>query len=271
MSDIQHKIQNINSLERYAGGNTCVHRLHPMVKLVGASVYIVAVVSFDRYAFVPLVPFVFYPVILMSLAEIPWSALLKRVAVALPFCLFAGISNIAFDRSPLLYLAGFPVTSGAVSFFVILFRTFLCVLVVLILISTTPLTELAAQFRRLRVPEILVTVFEMTWRYIGTLLGEASSMFTAYMLRSPSKKGIEMRHMGSFVGHLLLKSFDRAERVYNAMKCRGYAVSRSFRQGRKLCRADFAYLFLVCALCLFFRLCDAQSILSRWIERLLSC
>lgn len=31
-----------------------------------------------------------------------------------------------------------------------------------------------------------------------------------------------MKDMGIFVGQLLLKSFDRAESIYVAMKCRGY-------------------------------------------------
>jgi len=52
-------------------------------------------------------------------------------------------------------------------------------------------------------------------------------MNIAYLLRSPDKKGIEMRDMGSFAGQLLIHSFDRAEQVYNAMKCRGYTSGYS--------------------------------------------
>ncbi len=62
-------------------------------------------------------------------------------------------------------------------------------------------------------PDIFVTLFEMTYRYIAVLMGEASSMYTAYMLRSTERKGLQMRHMGSFVGQLFIRSYDRAERV----------------------------------------------------------
>jgi cobalt/nickel transport system permease protein len=62
----------------------------------------------------------------------------------------------------------------------------------------------------------------MTWRYLSVLLGEASAINTAYMLRSPGSRGIKMKDMGSFLGQLLLRSIDRAERVYAAMKCRGF-------------------------------------------------
>ena len=47
-------------------------------------------------------------------------------------------------------------------------------------------------------------------------------MYTAYALRAPGQKGIKMKDMGSFTGQLILRSFDRAERVYQAMKCRGF-------------------------------------------------
>ena len=54
------------------------------------------------------------------------------------------------------------------------------------------------------------------------LLNEAVSMHTAYTLRTDNQKGIKMRDMGSFLGQLLLRSTDRAEQVYYAMKCRGF-------------------------------------------------
>jgi hypothetical protein len=93
---------------------------------------------------------------------------------------------------------------------------------VLILIATTPWPKLSVQLRCFHVPPILVTLLEMSYRYIAVLLGEVQSMYTAYKLRSCGMKGIAMAHMGSFVGRLFLRSADRADRVYAAMKCRGY-------------------------------------------------
>lgn len=269
MSDIEAKLSGLASLERIAGGDSAVHRLHPMVKLLSAATYLVAVVSFDRYAFGRLVPYVFYPAVLMAAAGVPHAALLRRAAVALPFCLFAGVSNVVFDRAPLLYLAGVPVSGGVVSLLTILFRAYLCVMAALLLVSTTPFTELSAELRRLRVPGILVTVFEMTYRYIGALLSEALSMYTAYALRGPKGKGVALRDAGSFVGHLLLKSFDRAERVYAAMKCRGYSLAHTFRERRGATPADALFLCAVCGASVLLRLVDVPALLAGFIERLM--
>jgi cobalt/nickel transport system permease protein len=87
---------------------------------------------------------------------------------------------------------------------------------------------------------------EMIYRYIGVLMEEVHSMTTAYALRSGGKKALEMRHMGSFLGMLLLRGFDRAERVYAAMLCRGYSLRQIPRSPRPFRRGDAVALALVC-------------------------
>lgn len=263
MAAMASKISELYSLEQLSALDTPIHHIHPLAKLLGTAVYLLCIVSFDRYAFSRLLPYLFYPAVLMSLADIPYGMIARRTLVALPFCLFAGLSNLIFDRAVLLRLGTVAITSGTASFFSILLKTPLCVAAVLILVASTPFMELTNQLRRLRVPAALVSLFEMTYRYIGTLVEEASSMYTAYRLRSGGGKGLQMRHMGSFVGQLLLKSFARAERVYHAMQCRGYAL-RDPRSGRRrLNAADYAFLLLVCGSSVLFRLIDIPELLGR--------
>lgn len=256
MADMRSKIQEIYALEQLAAGTTPVHRLHPGAKLLVTFVYIITVVSFDRFRLRQLVPFLFYPAILMSLSDTPWRLILRRVALSLPFVLLAGLSNVLFDRAPVLYFGSITITSGMVSFASILLRTFLTVFALALLMAVTPLLELTVALRRIHVPELLITMFEMTYRYIGVLIGEAYSMTTAYQLRHRTAKGLELRHMGSFVGSLLLRSFDRAGRIYSAMKCRGYG--RPYRQpeARPWRTADIMYTLAVCSLCLICRFVD---------------
>ena len=264
---MKNMIQELYSLEQLAGGSSCVHRLHPDMKLLTTVVYIITVVSFDRYAFGRLIPYVFYPSLLMALSETPYSMLLKRFLIALPFCLFAGISNILFDRTPAFAARAITVNYGVVSFFTILFRTYLCVMAVLLLVSVTPLAQITNSMRRLRIPSLFIVMFEMTYRYIGVLFEEAYSMYTAYSLRSVNgrsvnRKGIIMKDMGSFIGQLLLRSIDRAERVYNAMKCRGYVLSTLPQSGRKIKWQDSIFALAVCLLCAVFRVVNVNALLS---------
>ena len=253
---IKNKVQALYALEQLSGGNTCVHQLHPMVKLLSTLFFIFAVVSFGRYDFERLIPYIFYPTLLMVLSETPYTMLLKRFLIAFPFCLFAGITNILFDRQTAFVINNITVSYGIISFFTILFRAYLCVMAVLVLVSITPLAEITKTMRRLRVPYIFVTMFEMVYRYIGLIFDEVYSMYIAYSLRSTNKKGINIGDMGNFVGQLLLRSFDRADRVYNAMKCRGYAFCKLPENKRKMEIKDIVFLVIVCSLCVVFRFID---------------
>lgn len=122
---------------------------------------------------------------------------------------------------------------------------------VLILIATTSLPKISYQLLSIKVPKIIVEQIMLTYRYISVLLEQVSNMYTAYILRAPASKGIKMKDMGIFVGQLLLKSFDRAESIYVAMKCRGYDGNYLYAKPSPIQKGDWLFLVLVSgALCL---------------------
>jgi len=253
MADLGARVHELRALDNLSIGQTAVHRLHPMAKLLSAVIFIVFVVSFGRYDFVYLTPYLFYPFMMMALAELPYKLLLTRMLIALPFCLFAGLSNVIFDRAAAFTVGGVTISLGVLSLATILLKMYLSVMAALILVATTSFTELTIQLRRLHVPVTFVMVFEMTFRYIGVLLEEVYSMTVAYRLRSGTKKALDMQHMGSFVGQILLRGFDRAERVHAAMRCRGYSLKHIPPARRRFLASDAIALAAVCVLSLSLR------------------
>jgi cobalt/nickel transport system permease protein len=264
MKNFSSKVNEIYSLEQFSSMDTVVHRLHPFVKISATFFYIILVVSFDRYAFSRLVPYVFYPVIIMALAEIPYSLIGSRLLLALPFTMFAGISNILFDQTILFRILGVGISYGVVSFMTLVFRALLCVAAILILVATTPFTSLTGQLRRMKIPEVFIILFEMTYRYIGSLIEETTIMITAYQLRRNSNKGIDMKHMGSFVGQLLIRSFDKAQMVYDAMKCRGYGMVARYMTKVRLTAMDYGFLLIACGLPLLLRFVDVSQVFQKF-------
>jgi len=246
MADLSARVHELRALENLSAKQTMIHRLHPLVKILSAFIFIIIVASFGRYDFIRLIPYLFYPFIMMSLAGLPYKVLLLRVAIALPFCLFAGISNVIFERATAITIGGIAVSFGVISLLTILIKMYLCVMAALLLIATTPFTELTAQLRRMRVPMIFVMIFETTFRYISVLLEEVHSMIIAYKLRSGTKKAIDMKHMGAFVGQLVLRGFDRAERVHMAMRCRGYSLSNVPAAPGNVGSGDIIMLLMMC-------------------------
>ncbi|GHS97354.1 cobalt ECF transporter T component CbiQ [Planctomycetales bacterium] len=215
-------VNNFDQLDRLALGVSTVHRLHPLVKMLTTSFYLVAVVSLPSSALTALALFAAYPLAAMTLSQTPWRPLLARLALAMPFSLMGGLGNVWVNQQTAFYCGDWVITQGEISLVSIMLKTALTVLAVLILMATTPFVALCAQLEKLRVPKIVRLQLAMTYRYIATLLDEAATMTIAYRLRAPRQKNIRWRDIGSFLGQLLARSIDRAERVYQAMQCRGF-------------------------------------------------
>lgn len=98
------------------------------------------------------------------------------------------------------------------------------VLIVTALLTTMEAAELARALRSLRVPPALVTLFLLTGRYVFVLQTEYQRLRRAMWMRAfrPRTNLHTLRAFGNLVGMLVVKGFDRSERVYQAMKCRGY-------------------------------------------------
>lgn len=220
-------------------------------------IFILAVISRGRYELAALLPLLFYPLVLAAWAGAPQGLLLKRFALALPFCLAAGIANIFVEPEPAFRLGRLLISYGTLSCLTLVLKCYLTVTALLLLVAATPLTELGRCLLRLHAPPLFVDLLLLTYRYLGALLSEARSVYLAYGLRAPRVKGVALRDMGSLAGHLLLRSFDRAERVYQAMLCRGYGSGTAVHAaGRPWQGRDVLYLLLAGGGVLLLRLAD---------------
>lgn len=222
MSHITSKADGISRLEELAEGDSGIHTLSAFSKLFVTLVYIVLVVSFSPYDVSGILIFIVYPVVITAIGEIPGKLILRRVLVTLPFVAFAGISNLLLDRAVYLQAGSLVITYGMLSCASILFKMLLTVWAVLLLIGTTPFLKISRTCAVLPIPELLVVLMELIYRYLSVLLEEAASMYHGYILRCPGAKGIRIPDMGAFLGQLILRSIKRAEHIYDAMKCRGY-------------------------------------------------
>lgn len=238
---MKDSLHNIRLLDDLACRQNPINNLHPLAKLLTTAIYLTVVVSFDRYEIVSLLPLVFYPVIVLSLAELPLGEILKRIAWVLPLIIGIGIFNPLFDHQT-ASLLGFTFTRGWLTFISIFMKCILTVTGGVLLIATTGMDRLAAAMRMIRIPKIFVLQLLLTYRYISVLGDELARMLRAYSLRAPGQKGIRRDAWGSFTGSLLLRSFDRAQRVYAAMCLRGFAGEYNTGNITKIANRDLWFL-----------------------------
>jgi cobalt/nickel transport system permease protein len=263
VANLYQAAAGMDRLERLSLGDSPVHRLHPLAKLFTTVFYMGVVISFPSYEVSGLVPFLAYPFLLIPASGTPLKPLAGRLLCALPFSLMGAVSNLFLMRGAAFSFYGFTVSFGMLSFASIMLKTFLTVSAVLLLVSTTPFTEISAQLAALRVPKILCLQLVMTYRYIGLLLREAALMMTAYFLRAPKQKGIRMKDMGSFLGQLILRSSDRSGRVYQAMQCRGFRGVYAGIQRAGPGFHDWLYTVLLVSAIFFLRFFNFSLFLGR--------
>ena len=199
--------------------DTPVHRIDARAKAVVTLAFIVVVMSFPRYEVSALVPLLLYPVTLVSLGRISGRHIVRKVLVAAPFALAVGIFNPIFDRQP---QGPFGVSGGWVSFASILLRFLLTVWAALALVACTGMNRLGAGLGRMGVPRVFVVQLLFLYRYLFVVSDEGGKMLRSVEMRSEKGRPLRLRAYGSLLGTLLLRSMDRAERVYRAMVARGF-------------------------------------------------
>ncbi len=253
MPSLKHSLQRITALENLTEKDTAIHRLSPMIKLMVTIFYVIIVISIPLEEFANLMIFACFPAFLMIIGEVPLKPLAIRCGIALPFAFFAGLSNLFVHRNILFYIGGFGVTKGMLVLASLMLKTILTVLFVLLLVATTSMNDLIYTLIRLHIPHIIIIQIMMTYRYMSVLLKEASLMYHAYILRAPKEKGIKMKDMGMFLGQLILRSMDRAERIYQSMQCRGFDGRLSFVKKEKPVVTDWIIIIMIGAFFIILR------------------
>ncbi|MEQ8201806.1 MAG: energy-coupling factor transporter transmembrane component T, partial [Syntrophomonadaceae bacterium] len=160
---MQNSLHQIRLLDEMARRPNPINNLHPLTKLLTTIAYLVVVVSFGRYEISPLLPLVFYPVIILALTDLPVGEILKRIGWTLPFIIGVGIFNPVFDHQSIGFL-GLDISRGWLTFLSIFIKCILTVAAGVLLIATTGMEELGAALRMLRVPRIFVLQLLLTYR-----------------------------------------------------------------------------------------------------------
>jgi cobalt/nickel transport system permease protein len=94
--------------------------------------------------------------------------------------------------------------------------------IALTLIAVTGFNAVCMALDKLGTPRVFVVQLVFLYRYIFVLVDEAARMVRARALRTFEGGGSGIKAYGPLVGHLLLRTMNRAQRVYMAMCCRGF-------------------------------------------------
>lgn len=266
MTTIQTHLAQLGMLDALSRQETPVHRLDPRAKILATLVFIVCVVSFDKYTLSALLPYLLFPVALLACGNIPLGFVAKRILWVSPFAVLLGMFNPLLDRQTLLTLGGVSLSGGWVSLLSILLRFVLTVSAALLLMATTGFTPVCRGLQRLRVPEIFTLQLLFLYRYLFVLMEEAARLIRARSLRSVGGNGMGIAVFGSMTGHLLLRTLDRAERITLAMHCRGFEGQIHLSETLRFKISDWIFLLAASGIFILFR----QVNVALWLGQLFS-
>ena len=220
-------------VERYEARESAIHRCDARLKLLAALACIFAATLTREGDALALALLALPTAAIVAAAKLPPLLVLRRSLIAAPFLLVA--VPLLFTRSgePIatLPLLGWTVSDeGLVAVLTILGKSWLSVVIAVVLTATTQQPDLLRALRTLRVPKLLVATVEFAYRYLFVVGDEASRMLQARASRSGALVGQRSggslrwraRVAGHLVGTLFVRSLERSERVHGAMRARGY-------------------------------------------------
>jgi cobalt/nickel transport system permease protein len=224
-------------VDAYEDTGSRLHHLDARVKVVVTITLILLINLTPMGAFGAYVGFFALMMAASLLARVDPLLVVRRSMIALPFAL-AAVTLIFTVPGPTLGalpVLNLPISeTGLIRFASILFKSSISVQAAVLLMLTTHFTETLWALGALHVPRVLVAIISFMYRYLFVLADEALRLTRARDSRSAviagnSQRGptlmFRARTTGRMIGNLFLRSFDRSERVYNAMVSRGYRGS----------------------------------------------
>ena len=236
--------------EPFAIGESMIHRLDPRIRLILTVLYSFVVAL--SYHFSVLIPALIFSSILILISRIRIQEVLKRLVIVnalilllwllLPFT-FKGealsrIGSFAIYRPGVILAAQITLKSNAI------------LLAFIALIATMPFSTLGHAMYRLRVPEKIVYLLLMTYRYIFVIEEEYLRLMRAAKIRGfrPGTNANTYRTYSYVIGMLFVRAAARADRVHQAMRCRGFNGKFYSLQEFQINSASWAFAMMMTAI-----------------------
>ena len=214
-----------DNLERFASGESLIHRLDPRYRLVAAVLIILPAALVSRPATAAAA--LGLGLALVLAARLPLGPVLNRLKGPLFFVALLWIFlPFSVPGRELFHLGPFSATREGMDMALMVSLKAMAILLVLTgLAATMPVHELGRAMQKLKVPEKLCHVLLFTYRYLYVLSDEHHRQMRSVKARgfAPGTNLHTYRTYAYLVGMLLVRSWDRSERVYKAMLCRGFS------------------------------------------------
>jgi cobalt/nickel transport system permease protein len=210
--------------ETFAVGDSLFHRFDPRLKIVFATAYSFVVALSKRFPV--LLTALVLSLLMIALARLSVREVFKRlVPVNILILLLWLAVPLTFEGEPLFHIGRFAITRpGVILSAQITLKANTILLALMALIATSSISTLGHALNHLCLPTKIVDLLLLTYRYIFVIEQEYLRLLAAMRIRSfcPGTNIHTYKTYAYLIGMLFVRASDRAERVYQAMLCRGF-------------------------------------------------
>lgn len=210
--------------ESFASGESIIHRVDPRYKLVAATALSFVIAVSSGYSTLALS--IVTALVLVALARLALWAVTKRVLVVWGFVLLMWVVlPFTCEGEVLLRIGSLPVMRpGIVLAGQITLKSIAILLIFVSLVATISIATVGYALSCLHVPDKIVYLFLFTYRYFFVFKQEYDRLVRAAKMRGfqPRTNIHTYKTYAYLVGMLFVRASARADRVHQAMKCRGF-------------------------------------------------
>ncbi len=207
----------------YVHGHSVVHRLAPEAKVAATFLFILCAAITPRTAIWAFCVYAGLLAVIVVVAHIPLRFVIARLAVVLPFIVFAFLVPFVAEGER-VRLLGIPVSvEGLWAMWNILAKAGIGATGSILLAGTTEVADLLKGLARLRVPSVFISITSFMVRYMELMADSLGRMRTAMVARGYDPRWLwQAKPIASSAGALFVRSYERGERIHAAMLSRGY-------------------------------------------------
>ena len=236
--------------EPFVNKTSRIHGLDPRFKIVMATLYAFAVALSNRFP--ALFVAIAFSFLLIGMSRLPLWVVAKRIALVNGFVLFFWlVIPFTYPGEPLFSVGPLSATrEGVLVAARITLKSNAILLVFMALIATSSVAALGAALSRLHVPQKLIQLLLLNYRYIFVMEEEYRRLVRSTAVRGfqPSTGLHTYKTFAYLVGMLFVRASERAERVHMAMLCRGFNGKFHPLYEFSWSRRDMIWLFLTTAI-----------------------
>lgn len=210
--------------EKFASGHSFIHKLNPKTRIVGVLILSFAAALCDN--FFVLVLYFIISTVLIIMARLNIKDVIERLKPVLLFLLMIWILlPITFDGQILYQFSWLKISgTGIILCCKITIKSITMLLFFTSLVATMSIASLGNGLHKLYVPDKLIFLLLMSYRYIAVIEDEYKKLLRAAKFRGfrPKTNLHSYKTFAYLAGMLFVRASLRALRVHQAMLCRGF-------------------------------------------------